>query len=215
MVKSVRKQSGAVLIIALVILGVTTLLGVSVMQSSTVNAKMATNSQERQQAFSAAEAAMREAENRINLVGFADASFRSSCNPTSTLFCFTSGCTGGLCFTGVFGPGDQQKDCSVVPASGTPSQYGVWEDPVLDVWNTAGRFTPLSVNLPGYGGITAGKYIIEFRCFVDTLADPNTGTKGLVTNGNGDVYYRVTARGTSKTGRVDVMLQSAWRSPAP
>jgi len=56
------KQSGAALVVSLLILMVMTLLGVSSMQTTTMEEKMASNTREHQQAFEAAEAALRAAE---------------------------------------------------------------------------------------------------------------------------------------------------------
>ncbi|VAW79504.1 hypothetical protein MNBD_GAMMA15-1214 [hydrothermal vent metagenome] len=57
-----KKQSGAALVVSLLILLVMTLLGVSSLQTSTMEEKMAGNTRERQQAFEAAEAAIIGAE---------------------------------------------------------------------------------------------------------------------------------------------------------
>ena len=57
-----RSQRGATLIVALVILGIMTVLGVAVMQSSTLQERMAGNSRQKLIATNAAESALREAE---------------------------------------------------------------------------------------------------------------------------------------------------------
>ncbi len=56
------KQSGTALLISLVILVVMTVLGLSAMSNTVLEAKMATNIQQRQIAFQAAEKALRDAE---------------------------------------------------------------------------------------------------------------------------------------------------------
>jgi len=58
----ITKQKGAVLIIALVMLLILTLLGVSVMESSVVEERMAGNNLDRNIAFQAAEASLRAGE---------------------------------------------------------------------------------------------------------------------------------------------------------
>ena len=63
------KQSGAVLIIALVMLLILTLLGVSVMESSVVEERMAGNSLDRNIAFQAAEASLRAGETFVADLG--------------------------------------------------------------------------------------------------------------------------------------------------
>jgi type IV pilus assembly protein PilX len=60
-----KKQSGAALVVSLLILLVMTLIGVSSMQTTTMEEKMASNTREHQQAFEAAEAALRAAEKHI------------------------------------------------------------------------------------------------------------------------------------------------------
>lgn len=57
-----RSQTGATLIVALVILGVMTILAVSTMKSSTLQERMANNSRQKLIADNAAESALREAE---------------------------------------------------------------------------------------------------------------------------------------------------------
>src|SRR5690625_7142011 len=62
-------QQGAVLLVALVLLLVITVLGATALRSASLEMRMATNSQERQQAFNAAEAALRSAEAWLDLNG--------------------------------------------------------------------------------------------------------------------------------------------------
>ena len=57
-----RKQQGAALVISLLILIIITIVGVSAMQSTVVEEKMAINANERNRAFQAAETALRHAE---------------------------------------------------------------------------------------------------------------------------------------------------------
>ena len=60
-----KKQAGAALVVSLFILLVMTLIGVSSMQTTTMEEKMASNTREHQQAFEAAESALRAAEAHI------------------------------------------------------------------------------------------------------------------------------------------------------
>lgn len=59
---SANTQRGAVLMISLMILLIMTVIGIAAMSSTTMEEKMAANSQQRQQAFQAAETALRSAE---------------------------------------------------------------------------------------------------------------------------------------------------------
>ncbi|HEY5673449.1 MAG TPA: PilX N-terminal domain-containing pilus assembly protein [Malonomonas sp.] len=65
-------EDGAVLIVGLMILVVLSLLGVTTMQTSTIEEKMANNMGQRQFAFQAAEAGLREAEARLAGLGGID-----------------------------------------------------------------------------------------------------------------------------------------------
>ena len=62
---ALKKQKGAVLIIAMMLLLILTVLGVSVMENSVVEERLASNAFDRNIAFQAAEAALREAEEWI------------------------------------------------------------------------------------------------------------------------------------------------------
>ncbi len=64
--KQFRTQSGATLVIALVILLVLTILAVAVMQSSTLEEKLAGNYLERNRVFQAAESALRAGESAVH-----------------------------------------------------------------------------------------------------------------------------------------------------
>lgn len=57
-----QAQHGAVLLVSLMILLIMTVLGIAAMSGTTMEEKMAANSQQRQQAFQAAETALRDAE---------------------------------------------------------------------------------------------------------------------------------------------------------
>jgi len=57
-----NSQSGAALIVSLLILLVMTVIGISSMQTTNLQEKMASNTREREQAFEAAESALRNAE---------------------------------------------------------------------------------------------------------------------------------------------------------
>lgn len=59
------RQQGAALLVALVILLIMTLLGVTTLQTTSLDEKMAGNSWDQNSAFQAAEAALRDAENQL------------------------------------------------------------------------------------------------------------------------------------------------------
>lgn len=103
--KSLKRQSGVVLVVSLIMLVVLTLIGVTAMRGSSLEEKMAGNARDRSLALQSAEAALRAGErtiegNELNLS-------------------FTTSCAGGLC------------DCS----DSTTCVREVWFDNTLDVWN--------------------------------------------------------------------------------
>ncbi|RYZ96204.1 MAG: hypothetical protein EOO68_17240 [Moraxellaceae bacterium] len=67
-VKTAQNQSGAALVVSLVLLAVVTLMGVTGMQNSTSGLKMATAAQDHATAFAAAEAAMTQVEQQLAML---------------------------------------------------------------------------------------------------------------------------------------------------
>jgi type IV pilus assembly protein PilX len=61
-----KQQSGAVLIVSLLMLVLLTLIGLTAIQAGTVNERIAGNARSLDLAFQAAEAALREAEDRLD-----------------------------------------------------------------------------------------------------------------------------------------------------
>ncbi|MEG8118227.1 pilus assembly PilX family protein [Xanthomonas hortorum] len=81
------RQRGVSLIVVLLLLLVMTLLGLAVLRSTVLEERMASNLVDRGRSFQAAEGAVREAEERINLA--------------TSLSVPSSGCTDGVCSTPV------------------------------------------------------------------------------------------------------------------
>lgn len=76
--QSVNNERGAVLIVSLMILVILTLLGITAMQTTTFQEKMAGNMRSREMAFQAAEAALRQGEAVLRAGGVLD--FKSVAN---------------------------------------------------------------------------------------------------------------------------------------
>jgi type IV pilus assembly protein PilX len=108
-----RTQRGAALIIALVLLAVMTILGLSVLRSTLMDERMSGSLYDRSLAFQAAEGALREAEARLE---------------PGTLVFPPSGCTGELC---------AQIDRVANP--GAPDR---WLDPAFAGWTPTAVFNP-------------------------------------------------------------------------
>lgn len=70
--KSLNNEHGAVLVAGLMILVILSLLGITTMQTSTIEEKMSNNMGQRQLAFQSAEAALRVAESRLAGLGGID-----------------------------------------------------------------------------------------------------------------------------------------------
>jgi type IV pilus assembly protein PilX len=199
----VNHQTGAALLVSLVLLLVVTLLGVSTMDSSRLEFKMASNNQNRQEAFQAAEAALVIAETRIQQDGVLDSQLRDCVSGTST--CYEDTCAGGLCFNGTFLASDTQYACALSSSNPPPEKF--WRDSTLDVFNTASKH--LSVQVDGMESDV--KYIVEFLCYVGKDDGSVFGSGSIAEQNNGAPLFRITALAESNTGRERVALQSTYR----
>lgn len=195
-----KQQRGVVLAVCLILLAVVTLLGVASMGSTGLEMKMASNTQERQLAFNAAEVTLRQAENTIRDVGYTRAQLQNPC--TVAAGCFDNTCTNGLCFVGSWPAGTTQNQCARFPVGAPPPTIPVWDNAAL--WLNPAQY----VTVPIAGNTRDGRYIVEFLCFIE-------GVTGTVATDTGDVLYRITAVGTGNTGRSQVVLQSTYRAPTP
>lgn len=174
-----NKQKGVVLIMAMVILFAMTLIGITSMNTTSLEERIASNYRDKQIAFQAAEAALRQGE-------------RDAKNPTNTSFDvnqYDKSCPDGLCDCG-----DKSVTCLTY-----------WTDnlaaPISDVaWNTSATHRTYSTTLSGV--TTPAKYIIEFMGYI-------CPTSASCTAGAGDPkMFRVTALATGRTNSSKVMLQS-------
>jgi type IV pilus assembly protein PilX len=177
-----RKSHGISLVIVMLFLVVLSLLGISAIQTSTLSARIAKNESDRQVAFQAAEAALRDAELDIKNLR---ADGVTTCSPAIT-GCraerinrgdnFVTTCTAGLCNSLTFT---------------TP----VWEN--TTTWTAAGG----SVAYGSYTGAAAlpvvsqqPRYVLEYFPLGESTV------------------YRATAVGYGADGSSQVMLQSAVKA---
>ena len=195
-----RAEGGAVLVVSLIMLLVMTLLGIGAMDSTRLEMKMASNNQNRQAAFQAAEAGLVAAELRLQS-DTVPLSQLQSCTSGSQA-CFENTCAGGLCFTGSFVTGDDQFSCALDTSS--PPALQVWRDSTLDVFNTPGKHRSAAIN----GDIADVKYVVEFLCF--TERGDGSAFDSLNPN-NGASLFRITALAVSENGDSPVALQSTYR----
>lgn len=147
-----EKQKGIVLIMVLSLLLALTILGVSSMSTSTLETRMANNFQDRNVAFQAAEAALREGERLVESRNFDGTEFSNSCND-------------GLCEC-------TKNNCDF---NGDNTKT-FWEQDT--VWNTSTKhMTYSTINL---GVASPAKYIIEHMgnvCPDSNISCTLTGTE--------------------------------------
>lgn len=157
-------QSGLALPIALLLLFVMTLVGVTALNTSILEENMTGNSRLRQSALYAAEMALHDAEQNV-LTAFTTATERRE------LF-FGDGASRSTALQGLNGDICNGGYCVPAQHDSTLNQPTVerWEDPVLNVWNNPDRhieyssFTNPTVNAEfrNQNVLQAPKYIIEF-----------------------------------------------------
>lgn len=142
-------QSGAALIMSLLLLTVMTLISVTSMQGTLLEEKMAGNTRDRQLSFQAAEAAIHSGE------AFLQANTFNSANYTDT-------CSNGLC--------TRREDDATYDSSAAPGNTG-WVDPRWDLDGSLNVWADGSGKYREYGTVLAGtykkpRYIIEFAGYI-------------------------------------------------
>lgn len=191
---STDSQSGAILLVCMIMLLLVTLIGIGTMDLTTREVKMAVAMQDSDQAFESAEVALSEAEcwieNGLN-------PYDAQCGPNSS----------GGSLNIKSGPQSNANIGEVWEQSGISTNTSWWLDKNASWWSSKG--TPIaSFNHNGIGQLsTAPTYIVEFV---------SVGTEGssLVKKAEGDTgrqsFYRVTARGTGVKDSTVVLLQTTY-----
>ncbi len=184
-------QSGVVLVVSLIMLLLLTLIGLSGMQSTILEEKMAGNMRDRNMAFQAAEAALTDAEQHI-VRGFFSGftGFRADCGAATA-----DTTDNGLCFTDGIKPpvwerGDVWDATRSVEYGAVTSAKKIGDidaDPEIDV-------TPALSAQP--------RYIIEA-----VNNTPNHTCDGT----SGKRCYRITARGQGVNPNTVVVLQTIYK----
>ncbi len=197
----IQKQSGAALIVSLVILVVITLIGSASIRTSTMEMKMVNSQRDRDASFAAAEAALVAAEEWLELNKPANSQLIDTCGAGAS--CFEASCSGGLCFEGEYTTGDSEFACVVGDSSGAAQPIEFWSDQTIDVWGTTSKHRTITVE----GFDEEVKYIVEFLCYADD------GTGGVFNAANpyeGQPIYRITALAEGNGDKAKVMLQSTY-----
>lgn len=191
-----KRQSGSVLLISLIMLLVLTVVGIASISGVSMTEKMAISQKDYDVAFEMAEAALIEGERWIDLYdpGFKKEHLQSSCSGTS---CFKPDCTNGLCFNGAF-PLGSNTFCDL-----TPPSTDIWE--FKTYWTTKAKTYSMSVP-----GVDPPRYLIEFLCY--TPKNPAAVATQPPNYGDWVRIYRVTAMGYGANPDTRVMLQSTYRA---
>lgn len=200
---SYANQSGAALIVSLIILAVVTILGITSMQGSNTELKLAASMRDRGVAFEAAEAALAIIETQLADDPPSRMELLSNCTGSK---CFNATCNEGLCFDGDYLLSYSEYECQIANYAGTTKRVDFWSNKTLDVWKNAARHKTLLVD----GVKTKVKYITEFLCYV--ARDENTPFTELPNeNNNGAPLFRVTVMAKGNGNRASVALQSTYK----
>lgn len=205
-----KRQSGATLVFALVILSIVTLLSVASMRSSNNALKMAGSARDHAVAFQAAEAALAQAEQLVLAANYTADDF--ICRNASSNRCFNNTCANGLCFSGDLANAMYKDDCKIAKPAASAEAWPnktYWQNngatlPKVEVAKTdltdATELDDETLQVP---------YMVEFLCYVPR--DRQIGTDENNRNG-GVPLFRVTVRAEGSAGRAAVMLQSVFRA---
>lgn len=200
------RQSGATLIVSLVILAVVTLLGVASMRASNLELRMAASARDRSVAFQAAEAALIRLEAVVKGGAgvaplYGTPNVLPSCNAS---VCFKASCPKGLCFTGDFSGAQNYSDCQLAKSTGV-MEYP-WQKKAH--WDSADKHDVINVaNSSGVNAAHPVKFMIEFLCYVPVDEKIDSPVVGIGTSGWAPLF-RVTTKAEGESGRSSVMLQA-------
>lgn len=195
-------QSGASLIMVMIILTVVSMLGIAGIQSSTLSERSARNDRDYQIAWQSAEAALIDAE--FDIFGSAASTRRAIFSPQANIGAYVDGCGAS---------GDSKGLCSMV-ASGKPAWLTVnFETTGASAATTEyGAFTgrTFAAGGSGFQPSKRPRYVLE--------AIPDNFGKGSpcrdVTAGAAcsAFVYRVTAMGFGPRDDIQAVLQMAYRN---
>ena len=182
--KAMSKQKGAVLIISLVLLLVMTLLGLSSMQSTSLEERMAGNERHANVAFQAAEAALRAGEGWLNGQNSAPDDAADGSSTVWTL--------------------DAPELMPATPSSSDP-WWKEWDD---TGWATYGTVYTGTLSLASDINLNNARprFVIEQ---IGVVSDGSL-TIGTQNDFGGRSFYQVTSRGTDVSGRIQVLLRSTY-----
>lgn len=187
-VAPIRRQQGWTLVISVIFLFILAMLGLAAMQGATLEEKMVGNQRDRNIAFEAAEAALRDAEQDIFGSGRISGAtgFKTGCNSDTSYL--------GLCL-----PSDTLSP--------------IWES--LD-WSDSAS-TVRYVTYGAKSGASAWPNVArQPRYIIEWLPNMRGSELGIETYGSAPTsrsQYRITAIGYGLTSSTEVRLQSVYRMP--
>lgn len=182
------RQRGWTLLTSLVFLFILSMLGIAAMQGASLEERMAGNQRERNIAFEAAEAALRDAEQDILASGRISGSLG-----------FANGCNSASNYLGLCSPSTTL----------TPVWESVdWRDAAAPVhYVTYGSKTGTTA----WPNVTRQpRYIIEW---MPNLRGQDLGAESSGDTAQGKYQYRITAFGYGPADTAEVRLQSVFRLP--
>jgi type IV pilus assembly protein PilX len=183
-----HQQRGVVLVVTMVVLILVTLIGVASIRLGVFQERMTTNTVDRNIAFQAAEAALREGEaladsqSLLGNAGFPAAVGGGALLPGTVVDSNPNDCDAPPCNDGL---------CSMPDPLCVPR----WEDPAV-TWRTASG--------QGFQSGTAPQFIVEYLG-ANFPCDPTDSSAAMTCK-----RYRITARSIPADGRAMVMLQSIY-----
>jgi type IV pilus assembly protein PilX len=189
------KQTGAVLIFALVILIVLTLIGVSAMQVANMEEIMAGNMKDCNQGFQAAEAAIKDATDWLS-------SRRSKPEATTDA-------TYNVYSSDAYTLGETVSPATIdFDWDNNAIRYGELDADASAIANVTGTCSPGVA--PSDGEPMEGLYslpcaVIEEHSFIPDDLDPDTSAKGI-----GRYHYRITTRGFGGTEKAQSRLEAIF-----
>jgi len=191
------EERGSVLIVSLIFLLLLTIVGVSSMNMTNLEERMAGNFRDHDLAFQAAEAALLDAEEFVeNTFDITQAYTAPACSGN---MCYSASCTGGLCFQGSFdGSSTTVSSCT----SGTAKE---WENNAI--WSDSTKTRPASDQVAGT--VENARYIVEFRCFMPR--DPSNLEPDPNVFAEWSPAFRITAVASGSSTDSTVMLQSIYK----
>ena len=179
---SSKKQTGAVLIMGLVLLMALTIVGVSMMGNNTLEQRMAGNAFDSNLAFNAAETASRGLENMIFPMTFA---------PDTSGTCASTAISSGLCVI---------DKASISSALGTSAEW--WSDKDNTWWQTNATDYDMTSNFSSKVNSHPRVIVEEAGYYKDSL---RVGSSKIT----GTHFYNITSRGTGASDNSQAVVQWA------